>query len=70
MPRISHSPSASVWPSFGLGVIVYAIDLLILFFPPMRNVPDWQLSSDGAHTSLAGWWHVKLSSGCPRPGPA
>jgi hypothetical protein len=19
---------------------------------------------------LAGWWHVKLSSGCPRPGPA
>jgi hypothetical protein len=19
---------------------------------------------------LAGWWHIKLSSGCPRPGPA
>ncbi len=19
---------------------------------------------------LAGWWHVKISSGCPRPGPA
>lgn len=53
--------SAGVWPSFSLAIVVYAINIAIFVFLSGLMMTSWQRSPDGAHFSLAGWWHMLVS---------
>ncbi|WP_430390049.1 hypothetical protein [Dyella sp. 20L07] len=57
----SQRLGASIWPSMGLGVVVYALVIILATHVHPEDVPTWQRSATGIGVSWAGWWHMLVS---------
>ncbi|TBR39513.1 MULTISPECIES: hypothetical protein [Dyella] len=57
----SRKLGQSVWPSVTLGVIVYALVLLLALTVDPREFPAWQHLTSTGRITLAGAWHMLVS---------
>lgn len=54
--------SLGVWPSLGMAVVVYALVIIIGVTISPQALLDWQRGEGPLNLSVAGWWHLLVSS--------